>query len=75
MPRKPIYAPWTTEVDELLRRLWDRPLTIAAIARRMRRHPGTIQAKAAALGLSPRQSGASFARSVGAKPETKQATE
>ena len=58
MPRKLIHVPWTTEVDELLCRLWRKPLTVAAIGRRMQRNPTTIQARAAALGLPPRQPGA-----------------
>lgn len=62
MPRKLIHVRWTSETDDLLRRLWAKPLTVAAIGRRMRRHPGTIQAKAASLGLPRREPSATFAQ-------------
>jgi hypothetical protein len=57
MPRKPLYERWTAETDDVLRQLWAKPLTVSAIARRMKRSPGTIQMKAAALGLPRRMPG------------------
>jgi hypothetical protein len=54
MARRPIYLPWTEADDELLQRLWCRPLTLAAIGRRMHRNTETIRAKAKVLGLPPK---------------------
>ena len=56
MPRKPLHQPWTFETDQQLRSLWRKPLTLSAIARRMKRATGTIQLKASALGLRKRDS-------------------
>ena len=66
MPRKPLHEPWTIETDEALRNLWAKPLTLSAIARRMKRATATVQLKATAtvqlkataLGLPKREMGA-----------------
>ena len=58
MPRKPLHEPWTIETDEALRHLRAKPLTLSAIARRMKRATATVQLKATALGLPKREMGA-----------------
>jgi len=59
MPRAPIYKKWSVTDDEVLKRLWDKPLSTTAIARRMRRSEATVREKAAGLGLPSKQLGRS----------------
>jgi hypothetical protein len=57
MAREPIIRKWSAEDDAMLRRLWEKPLSIGSIARRMGRSHETIVAKARALGLPAKTSG------------------
>jgi hypothetical protein len=54
MARQPITRKWTTDDHVKLRRLWNKPLSIASIARRMGRSRETIKEKAEALALPPK---------------------
>lgn len=58
MPRKLLHERWDVASDDRVRLLWGKPLTVHAIARRMKRTIGTVQSKAATLGLPRKAPGA-----------------
>ncbi len=62
MPRQLLNRKWSAEEDEKLRLLWTRPLTVNAIAVKMRRSRDTILLKARQLGLPPKQRPAPLVR-------------
>ena len=69
MPRKLLHERWDAASDDRLRLLWGKPLTVYAIARRMRRSTDTVQSKAAALGLPRRSPGARMPTTVASSDE------
>jgi len=57
MARPPIHPKWSNAEDEVLKRHWAKPLSITAIAMRMRRSHDKVRLKAAVLGLPSKNHG------------------
>jgi|AntRauTorcE11897_2_1112592.scaffolds.fasta_scaffold02921_4 transposase len=49
--------PWKQAEDDTLIVLWKQGTTIPEIAKRLQKHPSTIKARRASLGLLPRRTG------------------